>query len=64
VDKDRFLEFVSTRSPAFKSRPLPKSKKEAITLMLAQPNLIRRPVLIRGRTVLFGFDKRAYDTLG
>ena len=64
VDKDRFLEFVSTRSPVFKSRPLPKSKKEAIALMLEQPNLIRRPVLVRGRKVLFGFDKSAYDTLG
>jgi len=64
VDKDRFLEFVSTRSPVFRSRPLPKSKKAAIALMLEQPNLIRRPVLVRGRTVLFGFDKRAYDKLG
>ena len=47
----------------FKSRPLPKSKKEAIGLMLEQPSLIRRPVLVRGRTVLFGFDKGAYGTL-
>ena len=48
----------------FRSRPLPKSKREAIALMLAQPNLIRRPVLVKGRKVLFGFDKRAYDQLG
>jgi arsenate reductase-like glutaredoxin family protein len=51
---------VSTRSPAFKTRPLPKSKKEAIDLMMAQPNLIRRPILVRGRQVVFGFDKDAY----
>lgn len=57
------LEFVSTRSPVFKSRPLPKSKKEAITLMLEQPSLIRRPVLVKGRIVLFGFDKNAYGKL-
>ena len=30
IDADRFLDFVSTRSPVFKERPLPKSKKEAI----------------------------------
>jgi arsenate reductase-like glutaredoxin family protein len=60
IDADRFLDFVSTRSPVFKSRPLPKSKKEAIDLMVAQPNLIRRPILIRGSRVTFGFDKAAY----
>jgi len=27
IDADRFLDFVSTRSPVFKERPLPKSKK-------------------------------------
>ena len=64
IDPDRFLEFVSTRSPVFKTRPLPKSKKEAIDLMVEQPNLIRRPVLIRGSKVIFGFDKDAYAKLG
>ena len=51
---------MSTRSPVFKTRPLPKSKKEAIDLMMAQPNLIRRPILVRGAQVTFGFDKAAY----
>jgi arsenate reductase-like glutaredoxin family protein len=60
VDATRFLEYVSTRSPVFKTRPLPRSKKEAIDLMVEQPNLIRRPVLVRGKTVTFGFDKDAY----
>ena len=52
---------MSTRSPVFKVRPLPKSKKEAIDMMLEQPNLIRRPILVRGRSVTFGFDKSAYE---
>ena len=60
IDPDRFLDFVSTRSPVFKERPLPKSKKEAIALMLENPNLIRRPILVRGSKVTFGFDKKAY----
>ena len=62
VDADRFLDFVSTRSPVFKQRPLPRSKKEAIDLMMQQPNLIRRPILIQGNKVIFGFDKNAYPT--
>lgn len=60
IDEARYLEFVSTRSPVFKQRPLPGSKKEAIDMMLDNPNLIRRPILVRGSKVTFGFDKKAY----
>jgi arsenate reductase-like glutaredoxin family protein len=60
IEADRFLEFVSTRSPVFKTRPLPRSKKEAIDLMMEQPNLIRRPILVRGSKAIFGFDKTKY----
>ena len=63
MDADRFLDFVSTRSPVFKERPLPKSKQEAIDLMMQNPNLIRRPILIKGSKVIFGFDKEAYGKL-
>ena len=63
VDEKRFLDFVSTRSPVFKQRPLPKSKKEAIDLMVQQPNLIKRPILVRSDKVIFGFDRAEYDTL-
>jgi arsenate reductase-like glutaredoxin family protein len=47
----------------FKQRGLPRSKKEAIDLMVEQPNLIRRPVLVHGPKVIFGFDKDAYSKL-
>ena len=63
VDADHFLDFVSTRSPVFKARPLPRSKKEAIELMMEQPNLIRRPILVRGSRAIFGFDKEQYGKL-
>ena len=63
VDPEHFLDFVSTRSPVFKERRLPTSKKEAIALMIENPNLIRRPIVIKGSKVIFGFDKEQYDTL-
>jgi arsenate reductase-like glutaredoxin family protein len=63
VDPEHFLDFVSTRSPVFKARRLPTSKKEAIALMLENPNLIRRPILIKGSKVIFGFDREQYATL-
>jgi arsenate reductase-like glutaredoxin family protein len=28
--------------------------------MMQQPNLIRRPILIDGDKIIFGFDKQAY----
>jgi arsenate reductase-like glutaredoxin family protein len=63
IDADHYLDFVSTRSPVFKERPLPASKKEAIDLMMENPNLIRRPILIVGSKVTFGFDQAAYGKL-
>ena len=63
VDPKRLLDFVSTHSPVWKERPLPKSKKEAIDLMMENPNLIRRPILIKGAKVTFGFDKKEYGKL-
>ena len=63
IEADRFLDFVSTRSPVFKERPLPKSKKEAIALMMENPNLIRRPIVVKGAKVIFGFDKEQYQKL-
>jgi arsenate reductase-like glutaredoxin family protein len=63
VDATRFLDFVSTRSPVFKERPLPKSKREAIDLMMENSNLIRRPILVDGQRVTFGFDKADYAKL-
>ena len=63
IDPERFLDFVSTRSPVFKTRPLPASKQEAIALMMENPNLIRRPILVKGSKSIFGFDKDQYGHL-
>ncbi len=60
---DDFLKYVSTRSPVFKTRALPTTRAEAIALMLENPNLIKRPILVRGSSVTFGFDKKVYETL-
>ena len=47
----------------WKERPLPATKKQAIDLMLEQPNLIKRPILVAGSRVVFGFDKARYESL-
>ena len=32
--------------------------------MMENPNLIRRPILIKGSKVVFGFDKGQYEKVG
>jgi len=39
------------------------SEKKAQQLMQQQPSLIKRPVLSHGRTILVGFDDKAYQEL-
>ncbi len=54
---------MSRRSPVWKEQPLPATKRQAIDLMLKQPNLIKRPVLVLGSEVVFGFDKARYEMI-
>jgi len=54
---------VSRRSPVWKDLPLPATKRKAIDLMLEQPNLIKRPILVAGSRVIFGFDRAQYEAL-
>jgi arsenate reductase-like glutaredoxin family protein len=63
VGERDFLDFVSRRSPVFKQRPLPKTRREAIDLMMEHPNMIKRPILVKGREAVFGFDKDAFAKL-
>jgi arsenate reductase-like glutaredoxin family protein len=66
IDEEHLEDFVSTRSPAYKARGLDvakMTKKQAIDLMLEDPNLMRRPLLLRGKRALFGFDAGEYESL-
>ena len=50
-------------------RALPETKKQnldaqkAVALMLDQPSMIKRPVLVRGKTLLVGFSPEKYAAL-
>jgi arsenate reductase-like glutaredoxin family protein len=41
----------------------PPTRSEAIHLMSKTPNLIRRPLLVRGSQIIIGFDEAAYRIL-
>ena len=66
IDASRLADFVNTRSPAYKERGLDvttMTKEHAIGLMLEEPNLIRRPLLLAGRGAVFGYKPDEYDEL-
>jgi Spx/MgsR family transcriptional regulator len=53
-------DFLNTRTPLYRERNMkqkPPSKDEAIRLMLKDPNLLRRPVIIKGKKRLTGFNE-------
>jgi len=58
---------LSRRSPAFKELGLGSrtvSKGEAIDLILEDPNLMRRPlVLAKGKKAILGYAPEEYDSL-
>lgn len=66
IDEHGLEAVISTRSPAFKVRGLDAaklSKNEAIRLMLEEPNLIRRPLVLKGKKAVFGYAPAEYDSL-
>jgi len=66
IDESHLEDFVNTRSPAYKERGLDvttMTKRQAIDLMMEEPNLIRRPLLLSGKRAIFGFKPDEYDEL-
>jgi arsenate reductase (glutaredoxin) len=59
--------FLNPRNELYRERGMkaaPPAKEEAIALMAENPNLIRRPLLVEGETILYGFDEATYRQLG
>ena len=53
-------KFLNTRTPLYRERNMkqkPPSKEEAVKLMLADQNLLKRPVIIKGGKKLAGFNE-------
>jgi Spx/MgsR family transcriptional regulator len=64
-DRDH-TQFLNTRNELYRRKNMkknPPSRKEAIRMMAAEPNLIRRPVIVAGGRVVLGFDQEGIDRL-
>ena len=61
-----YKKFLNTRSELYRTRNMkdqPPARTEAIRLMAKEPNLIRRPVVLRGEEIVFGYDQEAFGKL-
>jgi arsenate reductase-like glutaredoxin family protein len=60
IGDDPIEPFLNTRTPLYREKNMkqkPPSKEEAIKLMLRDPNLLTRPVIIKGKKKLTGFNE-------
>ena len=54
------MEFLNTRSASYRQQGFktqPPTKPQAIKLMAQDPNLIKRPITVKGRMKVLGFDQ-------
>lgn len=61
-----YKEFLNPRNEVYRERNMkehPPSRAEALRMMAAEPNLIRRPVVIAGNRIVLGFDEEALKKL-
>ena len=59
-------EFLNSRNELYRERDMknnPPSRSEALKLMAANPNLIKRPILVIGKQIALGFDEKTWKEL-
>ena len=58
--------FLNSRNELYRERNMgekPPAREQAIQLMAENPNLIKRPIAVRGADVVLGLDVTAYMKL-
>ena len=61
-----YVPFLNSRNELYRERNMAEkmpSREEAIRLMSKNPNLIKRPIAMRGEEMVLGFDVAAYMSL-
>ena len=59
IGKRDYRDFLNTRNELYRARGMkehPPDKDEALQLMSENPNLIKRPILVKGNQVLLGLE--------
>ena len=59
-------EFLNPRNQLYRQKNMkenPPTRADAIRMMVGEPSLIRRPVIVAGGRVVLGFDQEKIDSL-
>jgi arsenate reductase len=59
IGKRDYRDFLNTRNELFREQGMkekPPPREEALRLMSENPNLIKRPILVKGGKIYLGFD--------
>ena len=62
IGKRDYRDFLNSRNELYRQRGMkdnPPSREEALRLMSEHPNLIKRPILVKGSEIILGFDEEA-----
>jgi arsenate reductase-like glutaredoxin family protein len=60
IGKRDYRPFLNSRNELFRERHMkenPPPREEALRLMAAHPNLIKRPILVKGSELVLGFQE-------
>jgi arsenate reductase len=61
-----YRQFLNSRNELYRERAMkenPPPREEALRLMSEHPNLIKRPILVKGNQIVLGFDEEALARL-
>ena len=61
-----YVDFLNPRNELYRQRKMkvhPPTRDEALKLMAKEPNLIRRPIVIRGGQIVLGCDEEGLRKL-
>lgn len=66
IGKRDHLPFLNPKNEVYRERGMkqnPPTREQAIRLMAEYPNLIKRPLLVKGSQILFGFSADEWTTI-
>jgi arsenate reductase-like glutaredoxin family protein len=61
-----YLQFLNPRNELYRAKNMkekPPARPQAIAMMAKVPNLIRRPLVVRGNQIVLGFDEEGFKKL-
>ncbi|MCP5111864.1 MAG: hypothetical protein GY953_13620 [bacterium] len=66
IGKRDYTQFFNPRNPAYREHKIktdPPPRDKAIRILAAEPKAIRRPMLVKGRKIVLGFDPAQYEEI-